>query len=233
MHLHLHRFFSSLKQPNPKTPTSESGPFSSLRASLSLTRSQKQKQQQQKQKKKPKAVHWGNITIIQETEDKPEPEPEPESKPYNHNHNHTHTDCKTKTKTTTQKPILKQPTPLDTTTSHASLWELIHETEARIRLNYEYLGITGDVALDAWFRKEEEAMFRRANAAARDNLNRRAREGVDLGVDVSVGVTAPVPVQDNEECDLVADVGAEKPRRALGRCLRVSVLRMPVMRARF
>lgn len=172
-------------------------------------------------------------------EDKPEPEPE--SKPYNHNHNHTHTDCKAKTKTTTQKPILKQPTSLDTTTSYASLWELIHETEARIRLNYEYLGITGDVALDAWFRKEEEAMFRRANAAARDNLNRRAREdareGVDLGVGVGVGVTAPmpvpVPVQDNEECEFVADVGAEKPRRALGRCLRVSVLRKPVMRARF
>lgn len=218
MYFNLHRFFSP-KTPTTTEPKSEPFSFSSLRSRLSLTFSQKKKQQQQK----PKAVHWGSITIIQDTEDEPEPESklQPESEPCNHNAKQT---------SHNRRPILKPATPLDITTSHASLWELIHETESRIRLNYEYLHITSDAALDAWFRKEEEAMFRQANAVARANLDRHASDGF---------VSVPLTRQDNgEDWEFVADVGggsegrAAKPRRAL-RCLRVSVPRAPVLRVRF
>lgn len=225
MYLNL-RCFPFPKQSNSTTPTEPrsepfSFSFSSLRSRflIYIQKQKKQKQQQkQQQKQPPKAVHWGSITIIQDTED--------ESKPYNH------TDI-IQAKPSNQKPILKPATPLDITTSYASLWELIHETESRIGLNYECLAITGDAPLDAWLRKEEEAMFRRANVVARASLNNQ------------VGMSKTASKQNNdEEWEFVADVGAGietgsgsengrrigKPRRARRRRLRVSALRVPVLR---
>lgn len=55
---------------------------------------------------------------------------------------------------------------------HRNLWEMIHQAEAKVKLNYEYLNLSGesehdDRVLDAWFRIEELAMHKGVNRAAR------------------------------------------------------------------
>lgn len=55
---------------------------------------------------------------------------------------------------------------------HRNLWEMIHQAEAKVKLNYEYLNLSGesehdDRVLDVWFRIEEQAMHKGVNRAAR------------------------------------------------------------------
>lgn len=55
---------------------------------------------------------------------------------------------------------------------------MIRQTEAKVKLNYEYLNISGESerdnrVFDAWFRVEEQAMHKGVNRAARARVQRR------------------------------------------------------------
>lgn len=52
---------------------------------------------------------------------------------------------------------------------------MIHQAEAKVKLSYEYLNLSGederdDRVLDAWFRVEEQVMDKRVNRAARSQV---------------------------------------------------------------
>ncbi|ODM23630.1 hypothetical protein SI65_01219 [Aspergillus cristatus] len=182
MYLRFYRFFPSFKPSSPDSDSDDTSSPSTLSLSspsisdsnispstrsripfLSHLQSKEQQNQHQHQQQQQKQVHWGPITEIPPIKREPEVRPHPlRGNPLS----------RPKPKHSNSKPIRKPPTPLDQEIFHRNLWEMIHQAEAKIRLNYEYLSLSGEGerdhrVLDAWFKIEEQAMHKGVNRAAK------------------------------------------------------------------
>lgn len=171
MYFRLHRLFPSAKPANSYTNSDDDPQTSDFSAPLPLRarlllftrfrqpqkqkhqKEQEQEQSQSQEQQHPKTVTWGPATIIPDQELHSQPRPAAHQR----------------------KSILKPATRLDMAMAQANLWELIHQSETKFRINHDYLTITADEeTLDSWFRVEGYAMLRRANGFA------QGKSGVEL-----------------------------------------------------